>query len=296
MRELREMEFLSTKTVVSLLALVFLLTIFGCTLAFLAEAEDEFPAQARERVEPLSSSTDSCHARPARTPYGPGEWFQFSIQYGVIRAGDALMQVEDIEEMGGRQCYHLISKAESTDFFSVFYKVRDRVDSYLDTEDFVTRRFSKRTLEGKHRAAFDVDFDHALHIAKYSDGTEMEFLPCAQDVLSAFYYIRTLDLHVGQQVEVPCHSDKRNYPLYVMIHRKETVRTPMGKFDCLVVEPILKSSGVFQQKGRLTIWLTNDEYKIPVLMKSKVAVGSISAIITGMHLENAGGKYAKYAK
>jgi len=273
-----------------------LLIALNWMLTAVVKAEDDLPGQVRARSTVSSAPTDSCHARPARVPFDAGEWFQFSIQYGVIRAGDALMQVEDVEEIDGRQCYHLVSKAESNNFFSVFYKVRDRVDSFLDKESFVTRRFSKNILEGKYRTEFTVDFDHVDRVASYSDGTEMEFLACAQDILSAFFYVRTLDLDVGQSVEVPCHSDKKNYPLEVRVHRKETISTAVGRVDCLVVEPILKSSGVFQQRGRLTIWLTADEYRIPVLMKSKVAVGSISAILTGMHLTNAGGKYAKYSK
>jgi hypothetical protein len=275
---------------------VLLFTALTWTLTPAEEPGDEFPDQAGTLDRVSTAPTDSCHVRPAHTPFDAGEWFQFSIQYGIIRAGDALMQIEDIEEIDGRQCYHLVSKAESNDFFSVFFKVRDRVDSFLDRESFVTRRFSKKIVEGKYRTTFSVDFDHANHIATYSDGTKMEFSPCAQDILSAFFYVRTLDLGLGQSVEIPCHSDKKNYPLEVLVHRKETITTPIGKFDCVVVEPILKSSGVFRQKGRLTIWLTDDEYKIPVLMKSKVAVGSISAILTGMHLMNAGGKYARYSK
>jgi hypothetical protein len=275
---------------------VLLLTALAWTLTPAGEPEDELPEQTRTQDRLSTASTDSCHLRPAHKPFDAGEWFQFSIQYGIIKAGDALMQVEDIEEIDGRQCYHLVSKAESSDFFSVFFKVRDRVDSFLDRESFVTRRFSKKILEGKYRTTFSVDFDHKNHVATYSDGTKMEILACAQDILSAFFYVRTLDLGLGQSVEIPCHSDKKNYPLDVVVHRKETITTSVGKFDCVVVEPILKSSGVFRQKGRLTIWLTDDEYRIPVLMKSKVAVGSISAILTGMHLVNAGGKYARYSK
>ena len=281
-----------------LLMVVFVLffSALAWTLTPAEELEDEFSDQAGALDKVSSAPTDSCHIRPARTPFDAGEWFQFSIQYGVIRAGDALMQVENIEEIDGRQCYHLVSKAESNNFFSVFFKVRDRVDSFLDKESFVTRRFSKKILEGGYRTTFSVEFDHTDRVATYSDGTKMEFSACAQDILSAFFYVRTLDLALGQRVEIPCHSDKKNYPLEVIVHRKETITTPVGKFDCVVVEPILKSSGVFRQKGRLTIWLTDDEYKIPVLMKSKVAVGSISAILTGMHLINAGGKYARYSK
>ncbi|KPJ61505.1 MAG: hypothetical protein AMJ46_01540 [Latescibacteria bacterium DG_63] len=246
--------------------------------------------------EAQSAREDPCGAPSVTTAFGPGEWLHFSVQYGFVKAGDALMQVESIEEVDGHQCYHLVSKAESSNFFSLFFKVRDRVDSFLDKDRFVSRRFSKRIHEGKHRANSDVRLDHQTGLATYSDGTEVELSACSQDILSALYYVRTLKLNVGERVFVPCHADKKNYPLEVIVHRRETVKTPAGRFDCLVVEPILQSEGIFKQKGRLTIWLTDDERKIPVLMKSKVAVGSISAILTDMHTVDAGGEHAQFAR
>jgi len=241
-------------------------------------------------------STVSCAPPGLNAAFDAGEWLHFSIQYGAIRAGDALMQVQAIEEVGGRPCYHLVSKAESNNFFSLFFKVRDRVDSFLDRDVLVSRRFTKNTREGKYRANVSIDFDQASGLARYSDGAELDLAPCSQDILSAFYYVRTLELEVGQSVHVTCHADKKNYPLEVKVHKRETVRTPAGEFNCLVIEPFLKTSGLFRQKGRLTIWVTDDEYKIPVLMKSKIIVGSISAILTDMNSVTAGGKYAKKPK
>ncbi|MFH0778003.1 MAG: DUF3108 domain-containing protein [Candidatus Eisenbacteria bacterium] len=256
--------------------------------SWLGGADDAAPPSS-----PAADSSAGVPAVPVNRPFDAGEWFHFSIQYGVIRAGDALMQVEETTEIDGRKCYHMVSKAESNNFFSAFYKVRDRVDSFLDREALVSRRFIKKTHEGKHRANVRVDLDHSSGKATYSDGSVVEFPSGSQDILSAFYFVRMLDLKVGQSVFVPCHADKKNYPLEVKVHRSETVSTPAGKFDCIVVEPILKSSGIFRQKGRLTIWLTDDEYKIPVLMKSKVAVGSISAILTSMKISARGGKYVR---
>jgi len=109
-----------------------------------------------------------------------------------------------------------------------------------------------------------------------------------QDVLSAFYFIRTQDLKVGKSLFVDNHTDKKNYPLEVKVLRKERVKVPAGTFNCVVVEPILKASGIFKQKGSLTVWLTDDEIKMPVLMKSKVIVGSISTELTNYRLGEVG--------
>ena len=243
-----------------------------------------------------AGSVVRCRPPVPNRAFAEGEWFQFSIQYGAVRAGDAIMQVESVENVAGRPCYRLVSKAESNSFFSLFYKVRDRIDSYMDVEELVSRRFCKNTSEGKHRDNFCIDLDRVSGRARYSDGAEIEFPACSQDILSAFYFVRTVDLEVGRSVEVPCHADKKNYPLEVKVHRRERVKTPAGEFTCLVVEPLLKSSGIFRQKGKLTIWLTDDEYKIPVLMKSKILVGSVSAVMTDMYSPTAGGKYARTPK
>jgi hypothetical protein len=265
----------------------------------LVGADDPVPA-APDSVDPSSGSRAGSKVRcqsPARNQaFDAGEWFQFSIQYGAVKAGDALMQVEPMQVIDGRTCYHLVSKAESNSFFSLFFKVRDRVDSFMDAENLVSRRFYKNTLEGKHRDNFSIEFNNDSGTVSYSNGFVMEVAPCSQDILSAFYYVRTLDLKVGQNIEVPCHADKKNYPLVVKVHKRETVRTPAGKFKCVVIEPLLKSSGLFRQKGRLTIWLTDDQYKIPILMKSKIIVGSVSAILTDMYSPTAGGKYARGSK
>ena len=83
------------------------------------------------------------------------------------------------------------------------------------------------------------------------------------------------------EILLESHADRKNYPLNVIVHGREEVDTPAGKFQCLVVEPMLRTPGLFKHEGKLTIWLTDDERRMPVLMKSKVAIGSITVILTG---------------
>jgi hypothetical protein len=84
------------------------------------------------------------------------------------------------------------------------------------------------------------------------------------------------------------HTDKKNYPLEVKVLKKERVEVDAGTFDCLVVQPILQAAGVFEQKGTLTVWLTDDQKKMPVLMKSKVVIGSITTELTDYSLGRVG--------
>jgi hypothetical protein len=100
-----------------------------------------------------------------------------------------------------------------------------------------------------------------------------------QDVLSSLYYVRTMEIEVGKSLFIDNHADEKNYPLEVRVLKIERVKVPAGTFECFVLEPILKASGIFQHKGRLTVWLSTDPSHIPVMMKSSVAIGAINAVL-----------------
>jgi len=215
---------------------------------------------------------------PGPVGFGAGEKLVFSVQYGLITAGEATLEVRNIATIGGRPCYRIVSDARTNDFFSKFYQVRDRYESCMDTTELYTLRYEKHVREGKFKRDETVDFDQTAHRAKYKDKS-VPIPPRTQDVLSALYYVRTLPLEVGQSISIANHTDKKNYPLLVKVHGREHIKVDAGEFDCLVVEPILRGPGVFTQKGRLTVWLTDDERRMPVLMKSKVVIGHVAAVL-----------------
>lgn len=208
--------------------------------------------------------------------FGVGERLEFSISYGPITAGSAVMEVKEITRYNSHKCFRLISTAKSNKFFSLFFKVDDKVESLMDVYGLYSLRFEKHLREGKYRADKYVDFDQKQHLA-FVDGDTIPIQDYVQDALSSLYYVRTMALRVGNSVFVENHSDEKNYSLEVKVLKREKVRVPAGEFDCLVVEPILRASGIFKHTGELTVWLTNDKFKMPVLMKSKVAVGSIAS-------------------
>jgi hypothetical protein len=216
---------------------------------------------------------------PGFVGFGEGEKLVYSVQYGIVSAGDASLEVRNIASLDSAACYRIVSNARTNDVFSVFFKVRDRFESYLDTTHLYSLRYEKHVREGKFKRDEVVDFDQRRHVAIYKD-REVPIAPRTQDVLSAMYYVRTLPLEVGQSISVANHTDGKNYPLVIKVLREETVTVDAGTFDCVVVEPILRGPAIFTQKGRLTVWFTNDKYKLPVLMKSKVVIGSVAAVLT----------------
>jgi len=214
---------------------------------------------------------------PARVPYGVGERLVFSIDYGPISAGEGVLEVKDLVESDGHLCYQIESSALSNRIFSNLYKVRDRVISHIDVFTLFSRYFSKRINEGGYKRNVAYSIDHDAAKVRYADGKEFDIAPGSHDVLSAFYFVRSLELEPGQDRWASTHSNEQTYDLRVIVHRRERVEVPAGQFDCIVIEPILVGEGLFKQEGVLTIWLTDDERRMPVLMKTRILVGSIDA-------------------
>ena len=215
---------------------------------------------------------------PEYVGFGVGEKFVYSVQYGIIKAGEATLEIRNIASIDSTDCYRIISNARTNDVFSLVFKVRDRFESYMDTTNLYSLRYEKHIREGRFRRDRAVSFDQREHTATYEDKV-VPIAPRTQDVLSALYYVRTLPLKPGQSIAIANHTDGKNYPLVIKVLGEETVTVDAGTFDCLVVEPILLGPAIFTQKGRLTVWLTNDRYKKPVLMKSKVVIGSVAAVL-----------------
>jgi hypothetical protein len=234
-------------------------------------------ARAGAQTVPADSAAVALPDTIAPAPFGPGERFVFSIDYGPVNAGEASLEVRGLVETGGHACYLIESRASSNRFFSAFYMVRDRVVSHIDVQRLYSRWFAKRLREGDYRQNVEISFDQAAGKAHYADGRTFDTMPGIHDVLSAFYYVRTLPLEPGRTYHVDTHSSRKNYPLEVIVHGRERVKVPAGEFDCLVVEPMIIGDGLFQHEGKLTIWMTDDARRMPVLMKTKVKVGSIDA-------------------
>jgi hypothetical protein len=205
-----------------------------------------------------------------------GEFLVFDVAYGFVVAGSAVMAIPDTQWIHSRPCYRIMTEARSSKFFSKIFEVKDRVVSFVDMEGLFSWRFEKHLREGKYRSDKTVLFDQVNHrVIEGKDTIAVQ--PFIQDILSSFYFFRTLDLKVGKPVDIDNYGDGKIYPLRVHVLKKETIEVPAGTFRCIVVEPVMRVEGIFKQTGQLRIWLTDDERKMPVLMKSKVLIGSIDA-------------------
>jgi hypothetical protein len=218
-------------------------------------------------------------ARP-RVPYKVGEKLEFSVNWSVGNIGTAFMEVAAIDTFRGSPSYRIEAGANSNKTIDLFYPVRDRFTSLIDTEGLFPHRFAKRQKEGKTERNRDfVFFQDDLIRVDLATGDTVEIVPEQQDELSIFYYFRTLDLEVGQGILLENFVDKQGNPLKVKVIRTEWVEVPAGRFFCFVVEPYIKSGGLFEHKGNLQVWITNDNNRIPVKVTSMLDFGSIVVLL-----------------
>jgi LysM repeat protein len=207
-----------------------------------------------------------------------GERLTFAVQYGNVTAGYATLSIPEAVELDGRPCFHVVAQARTHPFFETFFRVNDRLDSYIDVDYAFPWRYEKHIQEGGFRADASYDYDHrACQMREPAKGTSAEMPTEAQDVLSCFYFYRTQPMVVGAVSTIPVTADdKQTYELKVDALRRERVSTLAGDFDCVVVQPHLTFNGVFQQKGDVFLWITDDQRRIPVMVRSKIAIGSIN--------------------
>ena len=227
-----------------------------------------------------------------RADYQPafreGEDLTFAIRWGVITGGYATLTVPSVDLIDGQPAYHILSEAHSTGAVEAFFKVRDRNEAWMDTATPRSLRYSKKIHEGKYSVDEVVDLDqtartfHETEIRHDKNDAKEEkkgAIPAnVLDVLSSLYYIRSQDLEVGKSFTVDVHSGDKTFPLLVNVKKLEKVKVKAGKFLCYRVEPVLREPGIFISKGKkLEVWMTADARHMPVLMRSEIFIGHVSA-------------------
>jgi hypothetical protein len=248
----------------------------------------EFRKPETKKIEKVESEIKPNFRVIKNAAFSTGEKLTFAIKYGFIRAGIAVMSINSIQKINGIDCYYITSEAYSNKTFSWVYKVEDKVESYVHKTGFFSVKFRKRLREGSYKFDGSVDYDteklkasiERIRLDKNKEPERyiIDVPPFTQDILSAFYFVRTQKLEVGKEIYMDNHDNgKKIYKLKVVVHKKERIEVPAGIFDCVVVEPLLQDVGLFKSEGKVMIWMTDDERKIPVLMKTKVLVGHIDA-------------------
>jgi hypothetical protein len=216
--------------------------------------------------------------------FSVGEKLSYDLDWGPSTVGTATISIPRVINRNGRDAYEVRSRALSNKLISTFYPVDDQIVTYIDVAGIFSLGFEKILNEGSFHRQRSFVLDQENHIA-YSKRDTVTIPEYCQDMLSAFFYVRTQDLKIGSTIEIPNYDNDKIYDLVVEVQKKQQVRVPAGKFNCIVVEPKLKTQGLFKHQGKIHVYLTDDERKIPVLMVSKVIFGQIAAKLTKIETE-----------
>lgn len=212
--------------------------------------------------------------------------FVYYVYWSGIKAGEAVLNYSSTPE-GTTISTH----ATSAPFVTLFYPVDDISESILYPDGY-PKKFMLKVQKGRHKrdkvTYFEKKTDGKPQKVTYNnilDKTVEEFFFDRQvyDPLSAFYEMTQWDLKIGQSAFIDIFDSKKLWNTEVQVLRKERIQVPAGIFNTIVVKPILKSEGIFPKTGDITIWATDDERKLPVLLKSKAIIGHFSAeLIEGL--------------
>lgn len=214
-----------------------------------------------------------------------GEQLKFGVYYGFIKAGNAYIKNKGVAVVNNRPAYLIQTTAFSASVIDAVFKVRDINLSWIDAENFASLGYTQSIREGKYKRDEWVHFDYEnlKFYGKVQRKAEPfpiggEIAGYVSDILSSLYFIRGQKLEVGQDIIIDVVNREKAYPFVVKVLKKEKVKTAAGTFNTILVEPMLRGEGIFIQKGKsLQVWLTDDEFRMPVKMKTEVFIGSVSA-------------------
>lgn len=221
--------------------------------------------------------------------YDAGEWFKFRIHYGFVNAGYATLEIQEALK-NNKKVYHAIGKGYTVGMSRFFFKVDDLYESYFDKVTNKPYQYVRKIDEGGYtknqEGIFDQDANKIL-VKDFKNKTEKSFSVTEniQDIVSTFYYLRnhpTIDkLKVGESVVVDMFFDDEIYKFKLKFIGRENIKTKFGTAPSMIFRPIVQSGRVFKEEESLTVWISDDENKIPLRIKASLAVGSIKADLDG---------------
>jgi hypothetical protein len=216
-----------------------------------------------------------------QSSFKKGEFLQYDVSYGFFDAATATLEVApSSKKIKGRNTMHIVGKGKSTGALRWFFKIDDHYETYIDEEAILPWKFVRHVREGGYELDRSIDFDQYLNQATVfqKDTRNYNINPNTQDLLSAFYYARTLDLQnaeIGHEFVINTFFDREMYPLKIKFLGREVVKTKLGEFNCLKFRPMVEKGRVFKEEEDMTLWISDDANKIPVRLKADLLVGAI---------------------
>ena len=229
---------------------------------------------------------DSTFCSIRNTSFKEEERITYTVYYTVIglyiNAGTAVFTTK-LERLNGKPVYHVVGTGVTHPSYDWVYRVRDRYESYIDTNTMQPLRFVRNVDEGGYKIYQHYDFNKTTNIATTTKG-EYSVPACVQDVMSSIYYARNIDFSrykPGDKIPFTMFLDYENFNLFIRYQGKETIKTRYGTFRTIKFNPLLVKGTIFEGGEGMTVWVTDDANHIPVRIESPIVVGKVKVDMMG---------------
>lgn len=218
-----------------------------------------------------------------------GERMEYSVTWEGIRLGSGSLSVEAIDTLQDRAVYRVALEMAGG---PPFYRVEDRIVSWIQPAPFASLQFAQHQKEGNYRRNRKIVLDvESLTYTRF-DFKDGEFIPNqheaevpipsgALDEISYLYLARLLPLEIGQRYEFERYFKEDGNPATIEVLRREEIRVPAGRFKTIVLRPEIATDGMFGEGGEAEVYVTDDERRIPVRLKTSLSIGSGNMYLTG---------------
>lgn len=222
-----------------------------------------------------------------KAPLWFGEELNYKISWAFITAGEATIKADKLLYNGKEYAYQIETLAKSYPVIDKMFKVRDINMSWIKSDLSKSLGYWQSVREGSYKRDEWLNFDYKNNFYNmYKQNKKGELYKFTTpftgtevfDVLSALYYVRNPKIALKDTIYFDIVNVNKQYPLKVIVHGKEKIKTKAGTFNCIVVEPMISGESIFVVKGKsLKVWLTDDEYRLPVKLAVEVFIGSVKA-------------------
>src|SRR5262252_887237 len=223
-------------------------------------------------------------AQPASTtaasrPFSIGERLSYNVYFGPKKVGSGSMHLVGMDTIRGRPAYHATLRIKGG---IPSYKVDDTFESWFAIDDLSSLRYNQDQTEGSRKRAhrYEIYPERRLYDDLTDEKPEQPSVDEPLDEGSFLYFVRTVPLEIGQTYEFPRYYKPDRNPVTVRVVRRERVTVPAGTFDAVVIQPIIKTKGAYSDGGRAEVWMSDDEHRMIVQMKSQLSFGSINLYLT----------------
>ena len=226
--------------------------------------------------EPVAASSAALSVDAATVPFGPGEKSLFEVRFGGIRVGSGSLEVIGLESVRGRDTWHTSFTVQGGTFF---YRVNDVYESWIDTRTLNSLLFIRQIEEGARERAqnFEIMPEKGIYIERTREENKtLRTVAEPLDEAAFLYFVRTVPLKVGESYDFNRYFIPDRNPVRVIVLRKERITVPAGTFNAIVVKPVIKTKGIFSEKGQAEVWLSDDSTRMLLQVKSKLSFGSLN--------------------